>query len=74
MFLFSGIFFPLDRLPTWVRTAAWFVPLRQGVQLMRALVLNGDPAAALRAAVWLAVVTGVLIALPLNLLHRRLVQ
>ncbi len=74
MFLFSGIFFPLDRLPGWVQTVAWFVPLHQAVNLMRALILDGDPAVAVRAGVWITVVTAVFVVLPLNLLRRRLVK
>jgi len=72
MFMFSGIFFPLDRLPGWLRGLAWFMPLRHAVELMRALLLDGDPAAAAGAALWMAVVTLVLFPLPLNLLRRRL--
>ncbi|HEV8683643.1 MAG TPA: ABC transporter permease [Actinomycetota bacterium] len=74
MFLFSGIFFPLDRLPEWFQTAAWFVPLYQAVRLMRALMLTGDVGEALAAGLWIAVVTAVLVVLPLNLLRRRLVH
>lgn len=74
MFLFSGIFFPLERLPAWVETVAWFTPLYHGVSLMRALLLTGDAAAALLSAGWILVVTGALFVLPLNLLHRRLVK
>jgi lipooligosaccharide transport system permease protein len=74
MFLFSGIFFPLDRLPGWVEPVAWFVPLHQGVNLMRALVLTGDAGAALASAAWLVVATALLFVLPLNLLNRRLVK
>jgi lipooligosaccharide transport system permease protein len=74
MFLFSGIFFPLDRLPGWVQTAAWFVPLHQGVNLMRALMLTGDVKAAAGAALWIAVVTAGFFVIPLNLLRRRLVK
>jgi lipooligosaccharide transport system permease protein len=74
MFLFSGIFFPLDRLPEWVQVLAWFMPLHQGVNLLRALMLSGDVGAALAAAAWIVVVTGSLFILPLNLLHRRLVR
>jgi lipooligosaccharide transport system permease protein len=74
MFLFSGIFFPLDRLPEWVQLVAWFMPLHHGVNLMRALTLTGDVAAALMAAAWIVVFTGALFVLPLNLLHRRLVR
>ena len=72
MFLFSGIFFPLDRLPGWVEPVAWFVPLYQGVNLMRALVLTGDAGAALASAAWLLVASALLFVLPLNLLPRRL--
>lgn len=74
MFLFSGIFFPLDRLPEWFQTAAWFVPLHQAVRLMRALMLTGDVGEAVASGLWIIVVTAGLVILPLNLLRRRLVQ
>lgn len=74
MFLFSGVFFPLDRMPDWVRLLAWFIPLHQAVELMRGLILTGDVDAAARAALWLVVVTAVLVFAPLNLLRRRLVR
>ena len=74
MFLFSGIFFPLDRMPEWVQVLAWLMPLHHAVNLMRALMLTGDLRAAVMAAGWIAVLTAVLFVLPLNLLHRRLVK
>jgi lipooligosaccharide transport system permease protein len=74
MFLFSGIFFPLDRLPGWVQGVSWFIPLRQAVNLMRALILNGDLGAAAASALWIAVVTCLLLVVPMNLLRRRLVK
>jgi lipooligosaccharide transport system permease protein len=74
MFLFSGIFFPLDRLPELVERIAWFTPLYHAVNLMRALWLTGDMAMALAAATWIVVVTAGLFILPLNLLRRRLVK
>ena len=74
MFLFSGIFFPLDRLPDWVDVVAWFVPLYHSVNLMRALVLTGDVSAALASAAWIVVLTAALFVVPLNLLRRRLVR
>jgi lipooligosaccharide transport system permease protein len=74
MFLFSGIFFPLDKLPHAVRVVAWFVPLHQSVNLMRALILNGDAGAALGAALWMVVLTAALFVVPMNLLRRRLVK
>ncbi|MGH2723218.1 MAG: ABC transporter permease [Actinomycetota bacterium] len=74
MFLFSGIFFPLDRLPDWVQGLAWIMPLHHAVNLMRALTLTGDLRAAALAALWIAVLTAALFVLPLNLLRRRLVR
>ncbi|HZB03515.1 MAG TPA: ABC transporter permease [Actinomycetota bacterium] len=74
MFLFSGIFFPLDRLPGWAQVLAWFMPLHHAVNLMRAITLTGDVAAALLAGAWIVTLTGLLFVLPLNLLRRRLVR
>jgi lipooligosaccharide transport system permease protein len=74
MFLFSGIFFPLERMPEWVQWLAWIMPLHHAVNLLRALTLTGDVRAALLAAGWIVVVTAALFVLPLNLLHRRLIR
>jgi lipooligosaccharide transport system permease protein len=74
MFLFSGIFFPVSSLPTWAEVLAWFMPLHHAVNLMRALTLSGDLQAALLSAAWIVVLTGGMLVLPLNLLHRRLVR
>ena len=73
-FLFSGIFFPLDRLPGWVTTVAWFTPLYHGANMMRALVSDGDPMAALGEALWLIAASAILIWVPLRMLRRRLVR
>jgi lipooligosaccharide transport system permease protein len=40
LFLFSGIFFPITRLPGWLQPVAWATPLYHGVALSRALVLG----------------------------------
>lgn len=37
IFLFSGTFFPIDRLPDWLRPIAWATPLWHGVSLCRDL-------------------------------------
>ncbi|MCS7235793.1 MAG: ABC transporter permease [Armatimonadota bacterium] len=73
MFMFSGIFFPLDALPGWVQTAAWFTPLYHLVRATRAFAL-GTPTAAAGDLLWLAVVAAALLPLPAVLLRRRLVQ
>lgn len=38
MYLFGGVFFPLDRMPAWIRHAALCVPLTHVVELSRSLV------------------------------------
>jgi lipooligosaccharide transport system permease protein len=56
MFWFSGGFFPLDRLPDWAQTLAWFMPLYHAVELNRGLVSGDVGLAHLGHVVWLAVV------------------
>jgi len=41
MTLFSGTFFPVDRLPAWVQPVAWVSPLWHGTELARAAALGG---------------------------------
>ena len=74
MFLFSGVFFPLEGLPAWVGWAAWFLPLTHAVVLMRALA-SGDLGPALWAdAAWLAVFTLLAFWLSVRLIRRRLIR
>ena len=40
LFLFSGVFFPMTRMPHWAQTVAWFTPLFHGVELVRGLMLD----------------------------------
>lgn len=42
LFLFSGVFFPVDQLPAVLRPVAWLTPLWHGVQIDRELAL-GSP-------------------------------
>jgi lipooligosaccharide transport system permease protein len=41
MFLFSGTFFPIERLPEVIQPVAWLTPLFHGVALTRALAFMG---------------------------------
>ncbi len=43
MLFFSGVFFPLDRFPPWMKTLSEFLPLTHAVKISRA-VFSGDPA------------------------------
>jgi len=74
MFMFAGVFFPLDKLPRWVRTLAWFMPLHHAADMIRALTLHPDPGRALGAALWLVVCACVLLPVPILILRRRLIR
>jgi lipooligosaccharide transport system permease protein len=36
MYLFSGVFFPIESLPEWARRVAWVMPLTHAVTIVRA--------------------------------------
>jgi lipooligosaccharide transport system permease protein len=60
LFLFSGVFFPLTRLPRFLQTVAWFTPLFHGVELTRGLVLGTlDPVLWPLHVLYLVVLTAV---------------
>ncbi len=57
MFLFCGVFFPLETLPKILQWIAWFLPLTPVTKLARTLLLGFplDPAAPLLILVWTAI-------------------
>jgi lipooligosaccharide transport system permease protein len=73
LFLFSGIFYPLDKLPDWVSVIAWFTPLYHLVEITRGLVLGPEALSILGNAAWLAALASVLFLIPVRALRRRLV-
>ena len=73
MFLFSGIFFPIEQLPVAAQPVAWFTPLHHGVELMRALCLTGDAISAGGHALWLVAFCLLVFPPAVNLFRRRLV-
>jgi lipooligosaccharide transport system permease protein len=73
LFLFSGIFFPISDLPDALQPVAWLTPLLHGVELLRALCLSGNLAAAAGHALWLACFSALLYPPAINLLRRRLI-
>ena len=58
LFLFSGVFFPLTRLPRALQLVAWFTPLFHGVELTRGLTLG-----TLDSPAWIAHVAYLLVML-----------
>ena len=57
MFLFAGIFFPLDKLPNGLEVVAWFTPLYHLVNLMRELATGPSLGSVVGNAAWLTVLT-----------------
>jgi lipooligosaccharide transport system permease protein len=73
LFLFSEIFFPLDRFPPALRTLALFTPLYHAVRLCRFLVQGGSGEAALASLAWMVAASAILLVASLVLFRRRLV-
>lgn len=72
MFLFSGVFFPLDGLPAWVQQAAWLSPLYHLVEVVRALALGKIGIAVAGHLAWMAGATLLVWGWPSQVLRRRL--
>jgi lipooligosaccharide transport system permease protein len=73
MFLFSGIFFPLERLPGALEVVAWFTPLYHLVNLMRELATGPGAGAVAGNLAWLAALTLLLFPLPVVKMRQRLI-
>lgn len=74
MFLFSGVFFPIEALPGWARTVAALLPLTHLVSAMRQVTL-GSPGASFIPVLLLLAAAGFLLApLSVALMKKRLVK
>ena len=73
MFLFSGIFFPFDRLPEWAEVVAWCMPLYHLVEITRGLATGPEALQILIHTTWLAVVSALLFTIPVRALRSKLV-
>jgi len=73
MFLFSGIFFPVDTLPPLVSKIAFFTPLYHLVNVCRSAAL-GQLAGNLWDVAWLIFVAIILVPYPFRLMQKRLIQ
>ncbi len=73
MTLFSGTFFPIDRLPVWIQPLAWLSPLTHGTELARAAALDRwTPLAALGHLGYLLALLAVGTGLAMRIFTRRL--
>ncbi len=74
MFLFSGIFFPLETLPIWVKGIAWFMPLTHFVDLSRGLVMGDIDWWALTDLLWLLLFTPIVVTLAISGVKKRVLN
>lgn len=74
MFLFSGIFFPLENFPAWIRVIAWFTPLTHFVDLARDLVLGGINWYIIVDLLWLVIFTLVILTLAIRGVRKRVMS
>jgi lipooligosaccharide transport system permease protein len=73
MFLFSGIFFPFDRLPGWVEGVAWITPLYHLVEITRGMATGPEALQILVHSAWLLAVSALLFVVPVRAVRARLV-
>ena len=73
MFLFSGIFFPLNTLPSFVTKIAWFTPLYHLTNVCRSLA-SGQPGQAVEGMIWIVVVSMILSPFPFHFMRKRIVR
>jgi lipooligosaccharide transport system permease protein len=74
VYLFSGIFFPLDSMPLLGKAAIWLNPLYHSVEVCRSLVLGHVSMGLLPHVAVLAMWVIVLSWLPVKLMRNRLIN
>jgi lipooligosaccharide transport system permease protein len=74
LFLFSGVFYPLDALPKTVQQIALLSPLYHLVSIIRPLVLGTLGIEAAFHLLWIAVFIAAFAVVPVNLLNKKLVK
>jgi lipooligosaccharide transport system permease protein len=73
-FLFGGLFFPVDPLPAWVKTANYINPLYHSVEVCRALALGRAEAGLWANIGLLALIGACVLPIPLKLMEKRLIN
>jgi len=74
MLFFSGVFFPLDNFPGWMKTLAELLPLTHAVRISRA-VFTGEPEAGLGwGLAGLAVLAAIVFTISIRMMRKRLIK
>ncbi len=74
LFLFSGVFYPIDALPEIVKTIAFLSPLYHLVEIIRPLVIGNIGYGIIVHLAWVIVFILIFTAVPVNLLRKKLVK
>ena len=74
MFLFAGVFFPVEDLPAVIGLVPWFTPLYHAVEVIRPLVLGKADWSILVNLGWLFAFVALTIRIPLVMVKNRLIQ
>jgi len=74
MFLFSGVFFPLEVLPPILQQLAWLLPLYHIIVLLRSLTMGLVSIDLIYHCLWLFIFILAIFPLPQYLMHRRLIK
>jgi lipooligosaccharide transport system permease protein len=72
LFLFSGIFFPLDQFPHILQNIAWFTPLYHAVNLSRGILLGEGVGTLWSDVLWMIIVSWIILSLVVEKFHKRL--
>lgn len=68
--VFSGVFFPINVLPPWLRAASYLFPLTYSLQMLRAAILEGSRVTELGSSLWVLLIL-TLVFLPLSVIILR---
>ncbi len=74
MLFFSGVFFPLDRFPEWIKTIAQVLPLTHAVNISRAVFSGSVSPGLVLDVTYLVVLEAVTFYISVRLMKRRLIK
>jgi len=74
MLFFSGVFFPLDRFPEWMKTLAEFLPLTHAVKISRAVYSGELSTSLIWSLLFIVILEAVAFTIALKTMKRRLVK
>ena len=72
MVMIGGVFFPLDKFPTWALVIAWLTPLYHAVKVFRALVLGTVTAQTVWEVLWIVAAIALLAFVPVPSIRAKL--